>query len=251
MATYSQSIFAAQTKAENFLIVDYSKDKVFLDADEQERYKNILKLFNHKPGTAFEELDAIVHYPSTRESFYKYLCKLYCEENLEFWVAVERLKYSDLDDTEQILSDEELSPKSKSSRINSYRIHNDGLDILNRFLSDTAAKPINIDGDMRNSLLEVFETDDCQEFMKVFSEAQSTVFSLLLYDSFPKYKESQEYKQIVANIENEDNIETQSSIIKPKKLNKQDWIPDKDAPQCMVCSVTFTLINRRVCIFIF
>lgn len=31
-----------------------------------------------------------------------------------------------------------------------------------------------------------------------------------------------------------------------QKLPKDEWIPDKEAPQCMVCVVTFTLINRRV-----
>ena len=230
-----------------FVVVDTKRDRVCSDPMAQIFLKTELKSMTSTATPCLEEMSTLVSYPPSREVFYKFLESTYCEENLEFWLAVERLKdYEYFSNEDSLFSDgDQAGIDGNNGSKSTYKVHNIALDILNRFLADTAPKPINVDYTLRERLLSTFESEDSESMISAFADAQGVILALLFHDAYPKFRDSELFREFV------DGLLSQTPIIRPmeketKKVSKQDWIPDKEASQCMVCSISFTLINRRV-----
>ena len=243
--------FSNTTSVQNdFILVDSKKDPICSDPMAQVLLKTQLKQYTADQAGSTEELHAIIQYPPARQVFYEFLCNALCEENLEFYLAVQRLKDFEQNNEEDIFSDSESSTSNiKEKKRSSYALHAMAIDILERFLADTAPKPINIDFYMRENLLKTLESDDPEYLIQNFSEAQNVIYSLLLHDAFPKYRDGKLYKEFRENLLNQEPVDRVNSP-DVKKLGKDKWVPDKETSQCMACSISFTLLNRRVCFII-
>lgn len=196
-----------------FQIVDSNRDLILQNKKKLQKLYDRLK----QQLAPSKELYNIILFPQTRIIFYQFLEKNYCEENLEFFIDVQRLrdKYK-VATTRKIIfkspeegpiSSEEIDIEGKIEEVKeknqikskSYEIHNEGLEILSKYLTDEAIKPINIDFQLRNKLIDSIE-ESIENLLSSFALAQNTIFSLLLMDSFPRFKSYEPYKEFIAAV---------------------------------------------------
>ena len=261
--------FSPVREETSFRVVDEKKDRICKDSHEQEEIFEKLIHFSHTnaPPSA-TELEYICRHPDSRLLFYNYLKTQHCEENLEFWILVERMKSIPPQEGEEPFSGPTsplLSPRSGHHRQrilethqrsrDSFVIHQAGLTIMDDYLSDMAAKAINIDYRKRAELLDVFESEDTEAIVESFESAQNDVFRLLFDNAFLAFRHDAQYIEFLEGNYHPPRPVTKSPPSSPssnlpeaqRKMRKEDWIPDKEASNCMACNVPFTLILRRVC----
>ena len=198
---------------QEFQLLDNNRDLIL---QKKKKLQKLCEQFK-VPLSPSKELHTIILFPQTRIMLYQFLEKNYCEENLEFFIDVQRLKDKFKNTTtkkiikspDSPMSSEEIDIEGKIEEIKeknqmkskSYELHNEGLEILSRYLTDEAIKPINIDFQMRKKLIDSIE-ESIENLLASFTQAQNTIFSLLLMDSFARFKLFEPYKDFLAQVLN-------------------------------------------------
>jgi hypothetical protein len=188
------------------------EDEALDSSGRQELQEEILEL-SQRDSPSMKELLCVLRHPESRQIFYNFLCKSFCQENLEFWVAVERLKheaslpncFGPLSQPTSPQPSPNCSPPREGSPLrttstlscNSFTVPRQGLCIMERFLSDSAPMPINIDYQLRSQLLEVMEAEDMHAFVDCFAQAQSVVCHLMFMDSYTRFRNSASFKSFL------------------------------------------------------
>ncbi|NXH52733.1 RGS21 protein, partial [Rhabdornis inornatus] len=131
-----------------------------------------------------ESVDAVLANKEGLAAFRTFLKSEFSEENVEFWLACEDFK------------------KTKSST----KITSKAQKIYSDFIQANAPKEINIDFHTKNDISQhILEpTRSC------FDAAQSSIYSLMAKDSFPRFLRSDLYKELVQ---------------KHQDRNQKRWLP--------------------------
>uniref|UniRef100_A0A3B3RFQ3 Si:ch211-196h16.12 n=1 Tax=Paramormyrops kingsleyae TaxID=1676925 RepID=A0A3B3RFQ3_9TELE len=97
------------------------------------------------------------------QAFQWFLRSEFSEENLEFWLACEDYRRSELN---------QLETKAQC--------------IYSRFINSEARQEVNLDSETREALVRVIEDPRAD----AFDEAQQSIYSLMVKDSFPRFLRS-------------------------------------------------------------
>ncbi|NWY70277.1 RGS18 protein, partial [Erithacus rubecula] len=118
-----------------------------------------------------ESFDKLLSEKAGLDAFTKFLKTEFSEENIEFWIACE--------DYKQSKSAHELLPKAKT--------------IFETFIQKDAPKEINIDFHTKNDISQKIS----EPTLSCFDAAQSSIYSLMAKDSFPRFLRSDVYKELL------------------------------------------------------
>lgn len=224
------------------------------------------------------DLMAIIRHPYARKCFYAFLASKYCEENLEFFVEVERIKSlmhdleledltdDDDDDDDDHASEEQKECKRVKSR-QGFQLNQMALRIVNQFLTDNAPKPININYGQRMALLAALDDSNLDNLWNSLTAAQTSIFTLIQHELYPQFKASPAYKEMFSKLKasSPEDFSQEASDQPPEPhgfmafipslafapetvpqiVDKDKWVRDSEAPRCMVCSQLFTFTFRR------
>ncbi|XP_010866917.2 regulator of G-protein signaling 2 [Esox lucius] len=117
-----------------------------------------------------ESLDKLLGYKYGKAAFRIFLKSEFCEENLEFWTACEEYR--------TISSPEKLSSRARS--------------IYEEFIQCDAPKEINLDYPTKDAIAQSLQLPS----LTCFLSAQKKVFSLMENNSYPRFLQSELYKEI-------------------------------------------------------
>jgi len=120
-----------------------------------------------------EELQKILEDSELARVFWEHLHELYSNENLSFWMAVEEYK--------------KLQESSERQREKCQ-------EIFKKYFDKDSIYEVNIDADLRRELEQSIENPDANTFNK----AQKAVWMLMAMDSYPRFINSELYKNYVA-----------------------------------------------------
>jgi len=132
-------------------------------------------------STTFEE---ILTQPQLRDIFHSYLTTQHCEENLDFYIAVN--EYKEMDD--------ESSRSEKGGKI-----YAEFVDRIN------AKSMINIDDEVSSTLSRRIVLEDDFD-IHLFDDAEKWIFQLMAKGSFMRFIRSVEYFDLVHLLENRDSV---------------------------------------------
>ena len=141
--------------------------------------------------------------PTGRRAFKKFLRKIVCEENLEFWEECQKLK--------KLPSDDHPDVKENCERI------------LNLFIVEKGGRSLNLEHRNRENAIERAPNWS----RNMFDAALNEVMKLMRTDSYPKFVASDAFEKAQeAGIQNGDREEEES----PPKMSKPalEAHPDKD-----------------------
>jgi len=106
-------------------------------------------------------------------------------------------------------------------------------------LSSSAAAATVAAGDATSSACADKPADGEEEpsLATIFDVAQSVIFKLMQTDSFLRFQKSQYFQHMKA--------ECEAVLAKAEEKEEIFWTPDEAVNNCMSCSSTFTLVNRK------
>ncbi|XP_056131874.1 regulator of G-protein signaling 21-like [Lampris incognitus] len=119
-----------------------------------------------------QSLDKLLGHKYGKAAFAVFLKSEFCEENIEFWSACEDFRGS--------ASKKELSAKASS--------------IYEDFIKSAAPKEINLDFHTKNTIVQSLGEPDVSSFLA----AQKKVYTLMENDSYPRFINSDLYKELCA-----------------------------------------------------
>ncbi|XP_068445811.1 regulator of G-protein signaling 2 isoform X2 [Clinocottus analis] len=119
-----------------------------------------------------QSLDKLLSHKHGKTVFRIFLKSEFCEENIEFWTACE--------DFRNITSHKELASKANS-------MHEE-------FIKNEAPKEINLDFHTKNAIVQ----DLLEPTVTSFLAAQRKVYSLMENNSYPRFIDSDLYKELCA-----------------------------------------------------
>ncbi|KAM3866022.1 regulator of G-protein signaling 21-like [Diretmus argenteus] len=117
-----------------------------------------------------QSLETLLSQRSGQTAFWDFLKSEFCEENLDFWLACEEFK--------TLNSPEQLTRKATS--------------IYEEFIRIESPREINLDFYTRDITAQNLQ----QPSPSCFSEAQRKIYSLMENDSFPRFIQSDQYKDL-------------------------------------------------------
>ncbi|XP_041862077.1 regulator of G-protein signaling 2-like [Melanotaenia boesemani] len=119
-----------------------------------------------------QSLDKLLGHKYGKAAFHIFLKSEFCEENIEFWTACEDFK--------KLTSRKDLVSKANS-------IHEE-------FIRSEAAKEINLDFHTKNAIVQSLHAPTPTSFLA----AQKKVYSLMENNSYPRFINSDLYKELCA-----------------------------------------------------
>ncbi|KAM8875209.1 regulator of G-protein signaling 5-like [Spinachia spinachia] len=119
-----------------------------------------------------QSLDKLLCHKYGKTVFFVFLKSEFCEENIEFWTACEDLR--------NITSQKALASKANS--------------IYEEFIRNEAPKEVNLDYHTRNTIVQNLQ----EPSVTSFQAAQMKVYSLMENDSYPRFINSDLYRETCA-----------------------------------------------------
>uniref|UniRef100_W5MKL4 Regulator of G protein signaling 2 n=1 Tax=Lepisosteus oculatus TaxID=7918 RepID=W5MKL4_LEPOC len=119
-----------------------------------------------------QSLEKLLSHKYGQAAFRIFLKSEFCEENIEFWLACE--------DFRKI-----KSPAKRASRANT---------IYNKFIKSEAPKEINLDFHTKDTIIQNLQVP----MTSCFNAAQKRVYNLMENNSYPRFLQSEIYKELWA-----------------------------------------------------
>ncbi|XP_037553288.1 regulator of G-protein signaling 5 [Nematolebias whitei] len=119
-----------------------------------------------------QSLDKLLSHKYGKAAFHIFLKSEFCEENIEFWTACEDFK--------ALTSHKHLVSKANS--------------IFEEFIQSESPKEINLDFHTRNAIVQSLHEPTATSFQA----AQKKVYSLMENNSYPRFIQSELYKELCA-----------------------------------------------------
>ena len=196
----------------SFIIFDETPNSLTSSKERDEIWTRVI--YREQGVCSREDLIDIITLPQTRTLFYEYLKERFCEENLEFYVEIERLRVNliEYQANKQAKEDQKakkgtnnnnnnnnIEQKSREKRANSngLLIQRQLLQILTRYLADNAIKPVNIDYYSRKSLVENLEGHQPNLLLDSLVKVKEEIAILLYNELYIKFRASQELTQFL------------------------------------------------------
>ena len=143
-------------------------------------------------------LEDVLRHHQGQEYFSKHVAKEFAKENIEFWVAVEKL--------ESILrrrvrksvlgalkvSTEEVTASKKKM------LENQANEIYNTFIAPDAPKQVNLKSEVVADIKK--KVDEGKYDYRMFNDAKKEVFTLMSKDSFARFQTSDAYKDLMKKV---------------------------------------------------
>jgi len=133
------------------------------------------------------DLRKVLRIPLARDYLKQYLVHELSEENLMFWLDVEKYKKVPVSSREEV-----------------------AMDIYNNYIAEESVLQVNIDGDCAQVITEMINKGEFTP--NIFFEAQDWVFRLMETHSFPRFLRSHQYSTLIERMAEVDELEVDAEF---------------------------------------
>lgn len=144
------------------------------------------------------QLEDLLKHPRGRQSFLDHCKQEYAKENVDFWqdvMALENIKRRRVRKSVLVAMDVSIDAvKQQKAELLRKRANK----IFHKYLKPNSEEEVNLPAEVKERLLKRFDENDFSWDM--FEEARESIYALIEADNFQRYKASEAFQELIAQI---------------------------------------------------